>query len=105
MKEEKIQYEIVKWLQAQSIYFFSVANEAEGRSVQSMSRLKSLGLRAGVSDLVVMLPNRVVFLEVKSETGEQRHLQEVFQQRVEELGHRYFIVRSVEDVARILKPG
>lgn len=102
LKEEKIQYDIVRWLQDAGIFFFSVANEAEGRSVQSMARLKSLGLRAGTSDLVLVLPKMVIFVEVKNETGTQSHLQEVFQKRVEELGHWYFLVRSVEDLKKAL---
>lgn len=96
--EDRIQYEIVQWLQSQGIYFFSVANEAAGRSVQAVTRLKSMGLRAGVSDLVVVLPGRVIFLEVKDADGVQSHLQKVFQDRVEALGHQYKLVRNVQEV-------
>jgi hypothetical protein len=101
-REGKLQHEIVKYLQSRKVYFFSVPNEAMGRSVQAMMQLKSMGLRAGVSDMVLVLPGRVVFLEVKDTVGVQSHLQEVFQQRVEELGHRYCLVRSVAEVSAVL---
>lgn len=102
MSEDRIQYDIVRWLQDRKIFFFSVPNDAGGRSVQAMARAKSMGLRAGVSDLVVVLPWRVIFMEVKTDDGKPSHLQDVFRDRITELGHRYEIVRSVEDVKRVL---
>lgn len=102
MTEDRIQYDIVKYLQSAGVYFFSVPNDAGGRSVQAMARAKSMGLRAGVSDLVLVLPGKVVFMEVKTEKGTSSHLQDVFRDRVQELGHLYVLVRSVEDVKNVL---
>lgn len=104
MSEDRIQYEIVKYLQSIGVYFFSVPNDAGGRSVQAMARAKSMGLRAGVSDMVLVLPGRVIFMEVKTEEGKASHLQDVFRDRVRELGHQYEIVRSVDDVKSLLTP-
>lgn len=101
-EEDRIQYEIVKYLQSVGVYFFSVSNDAGGRTVQAMARAKSIGLRAGVSDMVLVLPGKVVFLEVKTATGTTSHLQDVFRDRVTELGHQYVVVRSVEDVKNLL---
>jgi len=99
MSEDKIQHEIVMWLQDQKIYFFSVPNEGAGKdAVIRMTRLKAMGLRPGTSDLVLVLPNRVVFVEVKTDTGIQSKLQKVFQERVTALGHEYLLVRSLKDL-------
>lgn len=101
-EEGRIQYEICQWLQAKGIYFFSIPNEATGRTALQQSRLVAMGLRAGVSDLVVVLPGRVVFLEVKAPDGKQSPKQKMFEDKVTGFGHDYFIVRSVEDVSKIL---
>jgi len=100
LKEERIQFEIVMWLQKNGYWFFSVPNEG---ARDMTTRLKAMGLRPGASDLVVVLPQgRCLFVEVKSETGLQRKEQKLFQEKVEERGHRYVIVRSLEDVKAAL---
>jgi hypothetical protein len=63
-------------------------------------RLKSMGLRAGASDLLVVLKNKVIFLEVKTPTGRQSEAQKIFQKIVESLGHEYYIVRSVDEALK-----
>ncbi len=104
-EESKIQREICVWLQEHGYYFFSCPNEANGRSaVQQMQQI-SIGMRAGVADLIVVLPDgKVLFLEVKTPTGKQSDNQIKFQNRVESLGHRYVIVRSVDDVVIAICP-
>ena len=56
-----------------------------------------MGLKSGVADLVALLPERVVFLEVKTAKGRQTASQSHFQELCEILGHQYSVVRSVED--------
>lgn len=46
---------------------------------------------------------RVYWFEVKTEDGKQSDLQKSFQAQVEAEGHRYFVVRSIEDVEAALK--
>lgn len=99
--ESLLQASIVQWLQDNGFYFFSVPNE--GHAKKSMPFLKAMGLRSGVSDLVVILPlGKICFLEVKSQVGTQSEPQKRFQRRVEELGHKYFVVRDLEEVGLIL---
>ena len=52
---------------------------------------------AGVSDLIIIKPNEVVFCEVKIEKGYQSDKQKDFQNQVETLGFRYVVVRSLEE--------
>jgi hypothetical protein len=100
-KEAKLQIELCKWLQDHGYYFFSVANEAHGRSAVQQMQLVSMGLRAGAADLVVVLLGRVVFVEIKAEDGKQSDAQKRFQARVESLGHQYVIVKSPEKMSCI----
>ena len=58
---------------------------------------KSLGLIAGVSDLIILTPNQAFFIEVKTPTGRQSEKQKEFQHKVELLGFKYFLVRTLED--------
>ncbi len=106
MLEAKIQAEIVKYLsdlrKQGGLEFFCVPNEAASNAVRQ-GQMIAMGLRPGVSDLVVLFAGgKVLFLEVKNETGVQRDSQKKFQDTVQRLGFEYFIVRSTEDVKRIL---
>lgn len=103
MSEAKIQADIVQYLQTRGVYFFSVPNEAAGRDAAiRMARLKALGLRSGVSDMVLIFPGQVVFVEVKDDKGKQSDAQRRFQDKVNELGFDYYLVRSVEDVEKVV---
>jgi hypothetical protein len=103
LSEARLQSQIVQYLQSKNIYFFSVPNEAAGRDAAiRMARMKAMGLRSGVSDLVLVLPGRVVFLEVKEAGGVQSEAQKRFQEKVEALGHQYFLVKSLEDLQKVV---
>ena len=100
MKEERIQYESVMWLQSEGYWFFSVPNEATQGKI---SKFIAMGMRPGAADLVVVLDGgRVLFVEFKNEVGKQRKAQELFQSKVEERGHRYVLVRSLMELKKAL---
>jgi len=105
MKESDLQKAIVEYLDLMGVFYFAVNNEMAGGGKSAkirMQHFKAMGLRAGASDLVLVLREKVVFMEVKTEKGRQSESQKRFQMVVEELGHRYEIVRSVYDVERVL---
>lgn len=101
--EERIQYQIVEYFtNTYCLKFhnpryciFSVPNDTS--DVRELMRKKSTGLKAGVSDLIVLMPNKCMFVEVKTETGNQSDNQKQFQADVEELGFEYILVRSLLD--------
>lgn len=74
---------------------FSVPNENTAGYLV-MRTLLLTGLLSGVSDLIVVKPNKVIFIEVKTATGSQSANQKKFQTTVEGLGFRYHVVRSLE---------
>jgi len=101
--EQTLQASIFSALCKAGYYAFMVPNDAAGKSsIQRMMRLKAMGLRPGVSDLVVLLPGVTVFLEVKTPKGKQSPAQELFQAKAETLGHQYHIVRCPEDALFLL---
>jgi len=97
MSESKIQHEIVKALRKTGALVFSVPNELAKSNAVAMGQAVAMGLWAGVSDLVVVLPGKVIFLEVKTESGKQSPKQIEFERRVKEMGHNYHVVRSVQE--------
>jgi len=68
------------------------------RDIREAVKLKQTGTLAGASDLIVILPNgTLLFVEVKTETGTQSEAQKEFENRVEKLGYKYRLVRSLEE--------
>lgn len=100
--EHPIQVQICKYLKARNIYFFAVPN-GEKRSMITGKKLKEEGVLAGVSDLVVLLKSTPIFIEVKTLKGKQSLEQLEFETKVTQLGYPYYLVRSAEDVDKILK--
>lgn len=100
------------------LLFYSVANEI-GASVaysigntkkikdtlsRTMAKFKLTGFKKGVADVHLCFPNgKLVYIEFKTATGTQRPEQKEFQQQVEALGFKYYIVRSLEEFKSIVK--
>ena len=80
---------------------FSVPNE--GKSAQEQMYKRSLGMKSGVADLIVLMPKKCIFIECKDEKGKQRPTQKEFEQVVTSLGFEYHVVRSLEDFKEIIK--
>jgi hypothetical protein len=107
--EGKIQQEIVMWfnnnycLKSHSprCSIFSVPNE--GRNVSEQMYKKTLGMKTGVSDLIVLIPQRCIFIEVKTEIGKQSDKQKEFETTVKNLGFEYIVVRSLEEFKQRIK--
>ena len=66
-------------------------------------KLKATGLKAGVSDLIVLMPNRCIFVELKMPKGVQSDKQKEFQSVVQLLGFEYHIIKSLEEFINMLK--
>src|SRR5690554_5474431 len=112
MKENKIQSECVKWFTNNyclkhhnpQCQIFSVPNEAiQKMAWKQISSFKAMGLKSGVSDVIVLIPGKVLFIEFKTEKGTQTPKQRDFQQAVETLGFDYHICRSLDQFKKIIK--
>lgn len=67
-----------------------------------LSKMKKTGMMNGVSDLIVLLPEKVIFVECKTETGTQSKSQKTFEKLVTSLGLSYYLVRNLEDFTKII---
>ena len=105
MKENKIQSSAVQWFTNNyclkhhnpKCIIFSVPNEAiQKMAWKQINTFKAMGLKSGVSDVIVLLEGKVLFVEFKTEKGAQSDNQKRFQEDVQALGFEYHICRSLE---------
>lgn len=102
--EDSIQAECYRWFNNTfclkhnnpRLCIFSVPNGGTRNSFEA-SKLKSTGLKPGVSDVIICLPDGVVkFVEFKNDRGIQSDVQKEFESTVKSLGNEYVLIRSVE---------
>ena len=106
--ENKIQQECFMWFNNNYCLkhhnprcaIFSVPNE--GKSAQEQIYKKSLGMKSGVSDMIVLKPNKVLFIEFKDAKGSQSDNQKEFEKTVSGLGFEYHVVRSLDEFKMIV---
>jgi len=99
MTESQLQQACVRWLQIQQpdCVWFAVPNQGR-RGKANASRMKAEGLRAGVADLVFILPGgRAAFIEMKSRLGRLSPSQQTFKREVEALQCPYVVCRSFDE--------
>lgn len=99
-KEDALQSKIVIWfknnyqMQGKGL-IFSCPNGGT-RNIVEAKKLKETGLMAGVSDLIVLLENKILFVELKIEKGIQSDAQKLFETRIINLGYEYHLIRDLE---------
>lgn len=99
-KESVTQLEILRYLRSQGLLFFRFSPDTY---VQSIGRyVKHEYVPNGLPDIFILMPNKLVGLEVKQKTGRPSADQILMKKRFESLGHEYHVVRSVEEVKQIL---
>jgi len=108
MKTEfNIQQEIVVWFRNNYCLkhhktrniIFSVPNEA---AYKNKSFIQT-GLMVGVSDLIVVIKGKTLFIEVKTEKGKQSPKQIEFEETIKNLNQEYYVVRSLNKFIEIIE--
>lgn len=99
--EAELQKNIIDYIHQNypQLLVFSVPNESTYRR---RNYFHSLGMLSGVSDLILIFLNTVLFIECKAPKGRQSIEQINFQKRVEALGFKYFIVRELDEIKNII---
>jgi len=108
MNENNIQQQIVVWFNntyclknhKNRCMIFSVPNDSIN-AIETKRKINT-GLLRGASDLIVILPNKLLFIEVKTEKGVQSEVQKDFKNRVNNLGFDYYLVRSLEEFKKTI---
>jgi hypothetical protein len=97
-EEETLQKAIVQFLNLKArpeVVWFHVPN-GEQRSIRTAVRLKAMGVRKGVPDLIIITHTGPHFLEVKAPKAYQKPEQREFQHKVEYLGNKYVVVKDID---------
>ena len=105
MTEDQLQQSLVIWFKNNyqmhgKGLIFSVPNGGS-RNLLEAKKLKQTGAMAGVSDLIVLLNGKCLFVELKAEKGIQSEVQKIFEERVKNLNFDYFIIRSLEEFKKL----
>ena len=105
-----MQAECVQWLWNEYPQYrgllFHIPNEGNRDSKTDGAYRKALGLVSGVSDLILLIPNKshhALCIEMKTEVGRQSDAQRLWQSKVEAQGYRYEVVRSLEEFKELIK--
>ena len=101
--EAKIQQEIYCWYRNSFCLnfhypkhiIFSVPNESS-KKMDTLFKM-ARGMVPGVSDMIIVRPDEVLFVEVKRPGQKQSENQINFQNDVEKLGYRYILTHSLEE--------
>jgi len=110
--EFDIQIQLVQYLTlaapSRGFLFFSSPNEGMGNArggggIARMLKLKSMGLRSGVADLVIVKDGHVYFLELKRRLGKQSANQLIFEADAIRAGADYAVAHSFDEAVNILK--
>ena len=75
---------------------FSVPNES--KSKQETIKKMAIRMLSGVSDVIIVRPNEVLFVEFKTGKGRMSESQKRFQTRVEALGFKYYLIRTFKNL-------
>lgn len=90
--EALFQQQVVNTLRKQCFLVFAVPNGGSRHKAEVKSLVRQ-GTMAGVSDLIIVLPGKVYFIEMKRTDGKGRQSKEqkAFEQEVTKMGHVYAI--------------
>lgn len=110
MTEDQLQQQIYTWYNNNYCLknhvprhvIFSVPNGGS-RNLIEAKKMKATGLLPGVSDLIIIRPDKVLFIELKIEKGIQSESQKEFESRVKLLGYEYHIIKSLEQFKTIIE--
>lgn len=104
MSEEKIQSDCCVWFWNSFPGERRMLFHADNNSVNQIvgAKKKALGVVRGVSDLILVFNDKVIFIELKTSTGTLSEEQKDFSKKVKDRGHCYIVVRSFEQFKSII---
>lgn len=101
MNESDLQIKIIKYFRKEypNYIIFSVPNELARNNV----KLRAMGVLNGVSDIIILLEGKTLFIELKNGYNKQTDAQMYFENKVKQLGFDYFVIRDLETFKETIK--
>ncbi|WP_106832197.1 VRR-NUC domain-containing protein [Parabacteroides pacaensis] len=104
--EANLQSNCITWFDLQypnlSPLLFAVPNGGSRNKIEAVN-LKRQGVRAGVSDLILLFPRQghgALLIEMKYGSGRKHPGQKTWQKIVESAGYKYVVCRSLDEFMR-----
>jgi type IV secretory pathway VirB9-like protein len=72
------------------------------QAIKTGAKIKKMGGKRGIADLILIYDKRTIYLEIKTEKGKQSKEQKEFQEICKKNNQPYFVVRNVDEVAKIV---
>ena len=100
---DKLQESCVTWLKfySQSVLIVLVNNNPKNKV--DGARLLKLGLKKGVSDIIVFTKNKDVFVEFKFGKDVQKYEQAEFERNIKNNYRDYIVVRNLDEFMNYFK--
>lgn len=89
MTEQQIQADVKAYLEYKGYFVFKV--HQQGKYCYK-----------GISDLIAIKDGITIFVEVKTDKGKLRPEQMAFMDSIADKGGKYYVVRSLEDIRKII---
>lgn len=102
LTEAKIQEAVVAWLDRQGLPFTHIPSEGK-RSKAHAAKLHRMGLRKGWPDLVILLPDGVGFLELKTPKGKISPEQQAFADECQKRNIPHAFAYGYKEAIEVLK--
>ncbi len=107
LSEESIQHKCVMWFDANfpKYRLLLVHHYNNPRNAIQGAKLKGLGLKKGIPDLVLYLPNKTshgLFIEMKNEKGRLQPQQLKYSELLPSVGYKWELCRSLEEFKQII---
>lgn len=106
--EDSLQMSCIRWFDMQysafSVLLFHPANGGKRNAIEA-AKFKKMGVRAGVCDLFLAIPNgkyHGLFIELKSPKGTLTDNQKNFIAEVQNSGYAVKIVRSLDEFINVI---
>jgi hypothetical protein len=106
--ESQIQKDLVRWFRARyeslEPLFFAVGNGG-ARNVWTAKIMKDEGVRAGVSDLILLIPRHGfagLLVEMKTPDGKQSESQKEFERLATQYKYKYVVVRDLTTFQKLM---
>jgi len=102
--EDILQAQIVQWYSLEygkkhDKCLFHCNNKA--KNPIEGNRMKAMGVKTGVSDLIMVVNEKVIFVELKTDKGKQGPEQFKFENQVKELNQIYVVIRSLDEFKQL----
>lgn len=102
--EDEEQIALFDWLNAKHIPAFHVNNEMYTKSWKQKLRARRMGVKSGVPDVFVVLPNKVVAIELKrTKGGVVSDSQKYWIKTLNDAGLKSIVARGADEAIRFIE--